>query len=81
MQPQTDEAAKKLGRQIAQTRKSLGLTQTELGLRMGLTPGSAKARIASIEAGINLTLDTMVAIGNAFGMVTVVEWRKQEVPA
>ncbi len=75
-QVQLHDAGRMLGKQIAQARHTTGLTQEELGVKMGFAPTSAKTRVAELEKGKNMTLATMLAVGNALGMGLTIQWQK-----
>lgn len=53
-----------IGASIKEARKSLNLTQKELGERVGVQT----AQISKIESGRNLTIATIVKVLNALGL-------------
>lgn len=53
-----------IGVSIKEARKSMNLTQKELGERVGVQP----AQISKIENGRNLTIATIVRVLNALGL-------------
>ena len=53
-----------IGASIKEARKSLNLTQQQLGERVGVQP----AQISKIESGRNLTIATIVRVLNALGL-------------
>ncbi len=53
-----------IGASIKEARKSLNLTQQQLGERVGVHP----AQISNIESGRNLTIATIVRVLNALGL-------------
>lgn len=53
-----------IGASIKEARKSLNLTQKELGERVGVQT----AQISKIESGRNLTIATIVRVLNALGL-------------
>lgn len=53
-----------IGESIKEARKSLNLTQRELGEKVGVQT----AQISKIESGRNLTITTIVRILNALGL-------------
>lgn len=55
------------GERLKQLRKSQGLTQTELGMRVGLS----KAVVSKYENGIGFpSFDVLIRISNYFGITT-----------
>lgn len=54
----------RLGFAICRARLDRGLTQTELGVRIGIKKGW----MSGIEHGANITLDTLVRICRALGV-------------
>ena len=73
MAPQTKETLEILGRQIAMLRKSLNLTQEELADKAGIS----RQTMRMIESGSqNLTIDTMIKIGNATGMILDISYQQ-----
>lgn len=59
-----DVEAALIGASIKEARKSLNLTQKELGERVGVQT----AQISKIESGRNLTISTIVRVLRALGM-------------
>lgn len=53
-----------IGASIKEARKSLHLTQKELGERVGVQ----SAQISKIESGRNLTMTTIIRVLNALGL-------------
>ena len=53
-----------IGASIKEARKSLNLTQQQLGERVGVQP----AQISKIESGRNLTIATLVIVLNTLGL-------------
>ena len=56
-----------IGEAIKQTRKKQGLTQEQLGERMGVQ----KAEVSKIESGKSITFATIVKAFRAFGRVAL----------
>lgn len=61
---EADVEAALIGASIKEARKSLNLTQRELGERVGVQT----AQISKIESGRNLTISTIVRVLNALGL-------------
>jgi transcriptional regulator with XRE-family HTH domain len=60
-----EKVVEALGRRVAELRAEHGLTQAQLARALGkVTP----QRVARIEAGANLTVFSLVAIANQFGV-------------
>ena len=61
-----------IGASIKEARKSLNLTQQQLGERVGVQP----AQISKIESGRNLTIATIVRVLNALGLTAdfLIQW-------
>lgn len=59
-----DVEAALIGASIKEARKSLNITQKELGERVGVQP----AQISKIESGRNLTITTIVRVLYALGL-------------
>lgn len=75
MAPQTKEALEILGRQIAALRKSLKLTQEELADKAKIS----RQTMRMIESGSqNLTVDTLIKLGNATGMILDISYQRSK---
>ena len=61
---EADVEAALIGASIKEARKSMNLTQKELGDRVGVQT----AQISKIESGRNLTISTIVRVLNALGL-------------
>lgn len=69
--------ARKIGRKIAELRKTAGLTQADLAERLGVSI----ERVSRIEREGNLTVHTIVTVANALGVTAAELWAEPAVAA
>lgn len=71
-----DAVLKNVGLRIAELREQRGLTQADLAGEIGVEPRNAQR----YEAGVNLTLATLVRIANALGVAPEMFFRRARRP-